>query len=575
MKKILLYVSLLVVALGFSCQDNLRIDERQTSFDVNYFTYSRYQLTTAIVNTAQNHGKNVRNELLGQATLYFMNCYAGDQNARFYTIPDNNWAMEGSNPYTSQMRTFAAIEKLAINEGNLATVAASDILKCFNIAFLTEKYGDVPFSEAVHGRDGDLFPKFDSQKEIYEWMFSTLDNAVEVLSNASSKGLPADHDVLFKGDKAKWVKFANSLKFRLMVHSYEAFKKEGIDLSSKMEAIASGKNYMSSVSENASITFPGDQESQAWYIQTKWGTGNGFTERKPTKFLIDKMVEIDDPRMYVIFAPVLSPLSNKPDTISENVKINGYNYNITYYPASDPKVQPSWLVNLGVDINGTSKDIPYELDARWFGTPTPLTVQNIYGGSGIPGTNSFYDNRRLTGFSELISKTDDDRLRAVMMESSEMMFLLAEAKQKGWINSGTVKEYYEQGIKLSFERWEIENGTKPASHEGSDKIIEDFSAYYAKPGVALDGSSSDFDKIIFQKWLSLLMTNHFEAFTEVRRTGKPEFVFNLATAFSVYEYPYRYIYPKDEESNNRENYNAAVSALGGKDLPSAKMWIFK
>ena len=84
--------------------------------------------------------------------------------------------MEGSNPYTSQMRTFAAIEKLATDEGNLATVAASDILKCFNIAFLTEKYGDVPFSEAVHGRDGDLFPKFDSQKEIYEWMFTALDN---------------------------------------------------------------------------------------------------------------------------------------------------------------------------------------------------------------------------------------------------------------------------------------------------------------------------------------------------------------------------------------------------------------
>jgi hypothetical protein len=577
MKKIIVYIFIcLTIVLSPSCDDSLRIDERQTSFDVNYFTYSRYQLTTAIVNTAQSYGTVPESDPDRQVTLYFMNCYSGDQTSTYYTVFQNNWGMKNSNPYTNQFRTFAAIHKVAEKEGNTATIAAADILKAFITGFLTEKYGDIPFSEAMLGREGSLFPKFDSQKEVYESLFALLDNAVSVLSNSSSKGLPADHDVLFNGDRTKWIKFANSLKFRLMVHSYEAFKKDGTDLSSQMEAIASGNNYMNSVADNASITFPGTKEGDSWYLQTTWGTGNKYTRPKPTKYLIDQMKEFDDPRMYVIFAPVLAPLSSKTEQTTEQVKINGFTYDITYYPVSDPGVQPGWLTTLGKDLSGNDADVSYELDAQWFGTPTPIDIQNTYGGgSHLAGTQFPYDNRRITSFSKLIAKTKDNRLRAVMMEASEMMFLLAEARQKGWISSGTVKNYYEQGIKLSFERWEIENGTKPATHIGSDKIVDDFAAYYAKPGVALDGSSADLDKIALQKWLSLLVTNHAEAFTEVRRTKKPDFVYTLGAAFSSYDFPMRYTYPLDEESNNRENYDAAVSALGGKDIPSAKMWIFK
>lgn len=576
MNKLLIYFAgcLLLVMSSISCQEELRIDERQTSFDVKYFSYSRYQLTSAIVNIAKNYGHSVLNEEDGQAAMYFMDCYGGDRISSFYTTPQSNWSMESSNPYTNEFRTLAAASELALNEGNMATAAAADILTCFVGAYLTEKYGDVPFSEAVEGRAGVFTPKFDPQKDIYEVMLTMLDEAAETLSNASSKGLPADHDVLFSGDKSKWIKFANSLKFRLMMHSYEAFKKSGRDLAAEMQAIANSGEYMSSVDENASITFPGSEESDSWYLQTTWGTGNDFTEQKPSKYLIDQMVDLGDPRLYVIFAPVLSPLSNKTEETTESVKINGYTYDITYYPVTDPSVQESWLVALGKDLEGNTIEVPYEPDAMWFGTPTPTTVQNIYGGSNLPGSNGFYDNRRLTGFSRLIAQTNDDRLRAVMMESSEMAFLLAEARQRGWISTGTVKDYYEDGIRLSFERWGIEDGTKPESYIGSDEIVDDFEAYYAKDGVALDGTNSDLDKIALQKWLSLLVTNHAEAFTEVRRTHKPDFVFKIAPSFSPYSYPFRYLYPLDEESNNKENYDAAVAGLGGKDLPSALMWIF-
>ncbi|HRO47733.1 SusD/RagB family nutrient-binding outer membrane lipoprotein [Agriterribacter sp.] len=561
---------------GVSCsKDQLRMDERETSFNVNYFTYSRYQLTTAIVDVAYQYGKGVIDEPVEEANLYFLECYnGGSQAATLYTNAAQNWDYQGSNPYTQQLRTLGAVTKLATNEDNMANVAVANILKCVVGGSLTEKYGDIPFSEAMEGRSGDLFPKFDSQKEVYEQMFTLLDEAISILSDPGSKGLPADHDVLFKGDRAKWIKFANSLKFRLMVHSYEAFKKAGRDLSGEMQTIAGGNNYMSAVADNAGLEFSGVSERESWYLQTKWGTGNNFTEQKPSKYLIDQMVGLDDPRMYVIFAPALSPISANATESSENIKINGYTYKIDYYPSS--LYEPSEIVASGRDLNGNVISVPYPLDAKWVGAPNPINVQTQYASStSLPGTNSFYDNRRITGLSTLIAGTNGPTLKGVMMEASEMAFLLAEARQKGWISAGTVKDYYENGIRLSFERWQIENGTKPATHIGSDKIVDNFSNYYAKPAVALDGSAADLDKIAIQKWLSMLMTNHTEAYTDYRRTGKPVFVGKIVTSFSTYEYPMRYLYPLDESSNNKEQYDAAVSAMGGKDIASVKMWILQ
>lgn len=577
MMKTIKYITLgsLMLASVSCSKDQLRMDERETSFNVNYFTYSRYQLTTAIVDVAFQYGKGVLDEPAEEAALYFLECYNGaSQASTLYTNSAPNWDYQGDNAYTKQLRTLSAVTELATNENNMANVAVADILKCVVGAYLTEKYGDIPFSEAMQGRTGNLFPKFDPQKEIYESMFAMLDNAVSILSDPNSKGLPADHDVLFKGDRTKWLKFANSLKFRLMVHSYEAFKKAGKDLSADMQAIASGGNYMSSVTDNAALEFSGVSDRESWYIETNFGTPNDFTEQKPSKYLIDQMVALDDPRMYVIFAPALSPISSKTVESSESIKINGYTYNITYYPSS--LYEPSEIVAAGRDLAGNIISVPYTLDAKWFGAPNPINVQTQYASfASLPGTNGFYDNRRITGFSTLLASTTDPRLKGVMMESSEMMFLLAEARQKGWISAGTAKGYYESGIRLSFERWQIEDGTKPATHIGSDKIVDNFSAYYEKPDVALDGSAADLDKIATQKWLSMLITNQIEAYTDYKRTGKPAFIGKIVESFSTYQYPLRYVYPLDESSNNKEQYDAAVSALGGKDLPSSKMWILQ
>jgi hypothetical protein len=569
MKKIFKYIVLgLMVTVAISCTDQLRYDEREISHEVDYFTYSRYPLTTAITTVAKNYGKMVKEEKYGFSMLYFWDCYSPERIASFY-VTESDWNME-ENPYTGVLRTINAVSELAANEENDAVGAVADVLKCVVGGYLTEKYGDIPFSEAIKGREGITSPKFDSQKEVYESIFAMLKSAASTLSSTSSV-ISSEHDVLFAGDKSKWLKFANSLRFRLMVHSYDAFKKAGTDLSSEMQSIVSGGNYLTSNEDNASLAFPGSEEGDSWYLQTFWGTGNDFTEQKPTKYLIDQMVSLGDPRMYVIFAPALSPLTAAgPDTTYQSVKINGYTYNIGYYPVD--KITAGRDVVAGRNLDGTSLDVPYPLDAMWFGNPNPVSAETHYDAVSLPGTNSLYDNRRLTGFSELIATTNGEQLKAVVMEASEMALHLAEARARGWITSGTTSEYYNNGIKLSFDRWGVVDGTKPATYIDSDNIVDDYDAYCAS--VALDGSAADLDKIAMQKWLAFLVTNQAEAFTDYRRTGKPEFIKTIAESFSTFAFPYRDMYPENEANNNADNYDAAVSGLGS-DVPTAKMWILK
>jgi len=57
MKKFILLSTVFLLAVLLSCTSSLRMDERQVNFDAQYFSYSKYQLTTAIVQTAMAYGK--------------------------------------------------------------------------------------------------------------------------------------------------------------------------------------------------------------------------------------------------------------------------------------------------------------------------------------------------------------------------------------------------------------------------------------------------------------------------------------------------------------------------------------
>jgi hypothetical protein len=156
--------------------------------------------------------------------------------------------------------------------------------------------------------------------------------------------------------------------------------------------------------------------------------------------------------------------------------------------------------------------------------------------------------------------------RATIMSYAELQFILAEAREKGLITSGTAEEYYMNGMKANFNYWKL---VVPTQY-GIDVTAPD--SYFAQPAVVYTGSQAEkLDKIYLQKWVALYF-NGLEAWFDWRRTGKPEIIPG-ANNLNNNKVPIRYIYPTSEQSLNAANRKEAVDRQGGTDDINTKIWI--
>lgn len=131
------------------------------------------------------------------------------------------------------------------------------IMKAHNFQILVDVYGNVPYSQALKG-GANPTPAYDNGLDVYRDLFRQLDTAITLIKNAvvttsnPNKNI-ATNDIIFNGDKGKWVRFANTLKLRMLVHAYAV---TGINKAAEIAIINSeGSGYLG-VGENA-IVQPG------------------------------------------------------------------------------------------------------------------------------------------------------------------------------------------------------------------------------------------------------------------------------------------------------------------------------
>lgn len=139
----------------------------------------------------------------------------------------------------------------------------------------------------------------------------------------------------------------------------------------------------------------------------------------------------------------------------------------------------------------------------------------------------------------------------VLMSYAEVLFLQAEAAQRGWI-AGDAAALYRQAITASMQQ----HGVPQAQ----------ISAYLAQPSVAYAGLPS----IGMQKWIALY-GNGPEAYAEWRRLGYPALTAG-PDALNDGKIPVRLPYPALEGSLNKVNLQDAISRQGGAGLNDRIWW---
>lgn len=97
-------------------------------------------------------------------------------------------------------------------QGNYHTLGIAQILYAYNLALLTDLFGDVPHSEALTLTN--LQPKLDKQEVIYQEVFKLLNEGIVNLGKSTTYDSLGSQDVIYAGNSSKWIKAANGLLAR-------------------------------------------------------------------------------------------------------------------------------------------------------------------------------------------------------------------------------------------------------------------------------------------------------------------------------------------------------------------------
>lgn len=178
--------------------------------------------------------------------------------------------------------------ELTPTEGPVSNqLAVAKILKAYFIWHITDRWGDVPFTEALKGKD-DFTPRYDKQELIYDSLFKMLSdaNAMIVTGNISN-------DIIYGGDINKWKRLGNS------IHLLAALRLSEVNATKASaefnKALTDG--VMTSNADNLVFKHLADANNQNyWYGQVVNQNREWWAL---TETLVDYMNPANDPRLAI------------------------------------------------------------------------------------------------------------------------------------------------------------------------------------------------------------------------------------------------------------------------------------
>lgn len=368
------------------------------------------------------------------------------------------------------------------------------VMKAYVMHQVVDVYGNAPYTDALKGI-GSLAPKFDDQQQIYEDLIKVLDTALEDLKANTFTAAGNSADIIFKGSATNWIRFANSLRLRLLIRQSRIPGRDAYITTEINKAAATTQGFLTSgldVTSNPGYLAT-DGKTNPFY--DRWGYAANGTIRalarypRPTVFLFDVLKATNDT----------------------------FRLKRMFYAAGGENQS-----NPGVSTKA-------EVLSNYVAVPFGIS-------SGYLSQNTSY-----IGPAQIVRGQFNNSM--VLMTAAESFFLLAEAKQR--YGSAvtlplTAQAYYEQGVKESFRL------TGTAASAGTTLLSS------GKPLADWSASPDKLKAIWMQKWLAMVNYSGLEAWSEFRRTNFPEIPAS-ASASAGQKLPLRLFYPQTESTSNGEN----------------------
>lgn len=563
MKKIFAIISAIIVsACSSSYMEEMNTDKsKATSMDANAL------LTTALLQTYGDFGfmDTYRSYITG-----FTQHMAGGWNVTNYA-----GSVHADN---DQMRLIwdefynVGIKNLVDGIANTADMpnlnAVLRIHRVYMISVLTDIYGDVPSSEAGLGYvQGISNPKYDTQKEIYEFFFTELEACFKQLGSGNDR---ITGDVTnYNGDIQKWRKYANALRMRFAMRISDV---EPVKAQKEFEAAFSTGEYLLSAEDDAYVRYTDGPFTLYEGARDLDFRVNALSEvfygQDPTSptfvcaTLFNQLKDTKDPRLYRICRHYIN---TKRSEISPD--------NLGNVDLTDEVI--AWEETLGEGSHPCNPGAAWYSD--WVNPPAnseiPTLERMVKEDPAAGYDKNNFPARLIRPF--LSVEFERPNRPGILMTSAETEFLLAEAKDKGWSVSGSVEERFRAGVKASMQL--LNTHYLPKNHKIDDEDVATFI-----DALIAEGSLSKNARNIIntQAWI-LHLTNPAECWANLRRADYPVLMDRAKLKKFDFTYdddnlttPVRLKYPNLESMYNTDRYNEAVNRapLNGKDDWHTRVW---
>lgn len=169
-----------------------------------------------------------------------------------YTINNNNYTGAWSTMYATSLRDLEFVRAKSIEDGTPNITAVAMLMQAYGFQVLVDLYDQIPYFDALQGKEGVLQPEFNTAEEVYDDLIIKIDEALELIDLNQSAVRPGVEDLIYGGDMTKWIKFANTLKLKIYM------RQSGVRLSVAQTGIqqmyANGDEFIG-VGEDAMINF--------------------------------------------------------------------------------------------------------------------------------------------------------------------------------------------------------------------------------------------------------------------------------------------------------------------------------
>lgn len=357
--------------------------------------------------------------------------FAGTQTAfssHRYVIQQSWVTYQWSSTYIYAMPALFNIIKETTTPETITLNAIARIWKVFVLHRTTDYFGPIPYSSI--GVATETIP-YDSQESIYMDFFKELNEAANDLKNNLNVPSYGDQDVIFNGDNAKWLKFANTLHLRLALRISDVNPSKA-----QQEAeVAVANGVMTDVSDDGYMRVSAPDNYNGLARIASW---NEFRMSTSMESLLSGY---NDPRLSKYFQPAINTgkytgvrngMKPAEQTLPQNDYNNASNLNVRF-TADDMFTTPipvmysaeAYFLRAqgalkGWNMGGTAKELynkGIEMSLRTWGITDAGVINNYTNSMALPmAPGGYFNTPALTNIPVKFSSNSVEQLEQILTQ---------------------------------------------------------------------------------------------------------------------------------------------------------------